>query len=71
MKTLEGDTFEEDMVVEFQYVNDDPNKQGPWKWVPLRVRQDKTQALQEGKKSMNNYRLFHLLFRGMIPYILY
>ena len=55
MKTLEGDTFEEDMVVEFQYVNDDPNKQGPWKWVPLRVRQDKTQALQEGKKSMNNY----------------
>lgn len=55
MKTLEGDTFEEDMVVEFQYINDNPNKQGPWKWVPLRVRQDKTQALQEGKKSMNNY----------------
>ena len=55
MKTIEGDIFHEDMIVEFQYVKDDPKKTGPWRWVPLRVRQDKTQALREGQKSMNNY----------------
>jgi len=55
MKTVEGDVFDENMVVEFQYLKDDNMKKGPWKWVPLRVRQDKTQALREGMKSMNNY----------------
>ena len=56
MKTLEGgQVFHEDMIVEFQYAKDDDKKDGPWKWVPLRVRQDKTQSLREGQKSMNNY----------------
>ena len=55
MKTMEREVFVEDMIVEFQYAKNDTTKQGPWKWVPLRVRQDKTQALREGKKSMNNY----------------
>ena len=55
MKTLEGETFDGDMVVEFQYVKDDHKKKGPWKWVPLRLRQDKTQALMEGIKLYNNY----------------
>lgn len=55
MKTVEGDIFQEDMIIEFQYIKDDPKKTGAWRWVPLRVRQDKTQALREGKKSMNNY----------------
>ena len=55
MKTLEGDYFEDDMIVEFQYAKNDTTKEGPWKWVPLRVRQDKTQQLREGKKSMNSY----------------
>ena len=55
MKTLEGDYFEDDTIVEFQYAKDDDTKQGPWKWIPLRVRFDKTQQLREGKKSMNNY----------------
>jgi hypothetical protein len=55
MKTIEGDIFQEDTIVEFKYLKDDKNKKGPWKWVPLRVRQDKTQSLREGKKSMNNY----------------
>lgn len=55
MKTLEGEVFDGDMVVEFQYVNDDTKKKGPWKWVPLRLRQDKTQALMEGIKLYNNY----------------
>ena len=55
MQTLEGEVFDGDMVVEFQYVKDDANKKGPWKWVPLRLRQDKTQALMEGIKLYNNY----------------
>jgi hypothetical protein len=55
MKTLEGEIFDGDMVVEFQYVKDDNKKKGPWKWVPLRLRQDKTQALMEGIKLYNNY----------------
>ena len=55
MKTIEGDYFEDDMIVEFQYAKNDDTKKGPWKWVPLRVRQDKTQQLREGKKSMNEY----------------
>jgi hypothetical protein len=55
MKTIEGDYFEDDMIVEFQYAKNDETKKGAWKWVPLRVRQDKTQQLREGKKSMNEY----------------
>jgi hypothetical protein len=55
MKTVEGEYFEDDMIVEFQYAKNDDTKKGPWKWVPLRVRQDKTQQLREGKKSMNEY----------------
>ena len=55
MKTIEGDYFEDNMIVEFQYAKNDDSKKGPWKWVPLRVRQDKTQQLREGKKSMNSY----------------
>ena len=55
MKTIEGDYFEDDTIVEFQYAKHDDSKTGPWKWVPLRVRQDKTQQLREGKKSMNEY----------------
>lgn len=55
MKTIEGDYFEDDMIVEFQYAKNDDSKKGAWKWVPLRVRQDKTQQLREGKKSMNEY----------------
>jgi len=55
MKTIEGDYFEDDMIVEFQYAKNDESKKGAWKWVPLRVRQDKTQQLREGKKSMNEY----------------
>lgn len=55
MKTIEGEYFEDDMIVEFQYAKNDDTKKGPWKWVPLRVRQDKTQQLREGKKSMNEY----------------
>jgi len=39
MKTEEGDYFEENMVVEFRY---DAARKGAWRWIPLRVRYDKT-----------------------------
>jgi hypothetical protein len=39
MKTEEGDYFEENMVVEFRY---DATRKGAWRWIPLRVRYDKT-----------------------------
>jgi len=39
MFTEERDVFEDQMVVEFRY---DMTKPGLWKWVPMRVRYDKT-----------------------------
>ena len=55
MKTLEGEYFDENMIVEFQY-NTDLEKEHPWKWTPMRIRHDKTQSLTEGKKSMNVFK---------------
>ena len=39
MRTEEGDYFEENMIVEFRY---DGSRKGAWRWIPLRVRYDKT-----------------------------
>lgn len=39
MRTEEGDYFEENMIVEFRY---DQSRKGAWRWIPLRVRYDKT-----------------------------
>ena len=39
MRTEEGDYFEENMIVEFRY---DGERKGAWRWIPLRVRYDKT-----------------------------
>ena len=49
--TEEGEYFEEDMIVEFKYVN--TNKDG-WKWCPLRVRYDKTSLLRSGANEFGN-----------------
>jgi hypothetical protein len=51
MMTEEQEYFEEDMIVEFKYI--DTNKDG-WKWVPLRVRYDKTSELRSGMKNYGN-----------------
>jgi hypothetical protein len=51
MMTEEGEYFEEDMIVEFKY--EMTNKDG-WKWVPLRVRYDKTSELRAGMKNYGN-----------------
>ena len=51
MMTEENEYFEDDMIVEFKYIMD--NKDG-WKWVPLRVRYDKTSELRAGMKNYGN-----------------
>ena len=51
MKTEEDEYFEDDMIVEFKYV--DTNEDG-WKWVPIRVRYDKTAQLRSRKNNFGN-----------------
>ena len=56
MMTEEGEYFEEDMIVEFKY---DISLQGAWKWIPLRVRYDKTNELRSGV-SKNYGNAYHV-----------
>ena len=51
MLTEENQYFDQDMIVEFKYVSS--NADG-WKWVPLRVRYDKTADLNAGRKNYGN-----------------
>tara|TARA_B100000900_G_C20600616_1_gene725402 strand:- start:120 stop:3602 length:3483 start_codon:yes stop_codon:yes gene_type:complete len=51
MITEENEYFEENMIVEFSY---DKTKPGNWKWIPLRVRYDKTSELRSGIKNYGN-----------------
>lgn len=51
LKSEEHEYFEEDMIVEFKY---DETKPGAWKWIPLRVRYDKTSELRAGMKNYGN-----------------
>jgi len=51
MKTEEGQVFDEDTIVEFRY---DGTLAGAWKWIPLRVRYDKTSELLSGGKNYGN-----------------
>ena len=51
MMTEEGQYFEEDMIVEFRY--EMANDVG-WRWIPLRVRYDKTGALRAGAREYGN-----------------
>ena len=47
----EHEYFEEDMIVEFRY---DVSKPNGWRWIPLRVRYDKTAELRSGIKNYGN-----------------
>jgi mRNA capping enzyme/mRNA capping enzyme, catalytic domain len=51
MFTEEGDVFHDETIVEFRY---DISKQGLWKWIPLRVRYDKTAEFKQGLNSFGN-----------------
>jgi hypothetical protein len=52
MFTEEGEYFDEDMIVEFRY------DRGAGRWIPLRVRYDKTNELRMGYKQFGN--AFHV-----------
>ena len=54
MRTKEDDVFQEDMIVEFSYNRESSEKDTAWKWVPLRVRYDKTSELRAGKNNFGN-----------------
>jgi len=51
MMTEEHEYFEEDTIVEFRY---DGSKPAGWKWIPLRMRYDKTNELRAGLKNYGN-----------------
>ena len=51
MMTEEGEFFEGNMILECRY---DMEREGAWKWVPLRVRYDKTAELRSGQKNYGN-----------------
>jgi len=52
MRTEEGDYFEENMIVEFRY---DGSRKGSWRWIPLRVRNDKTAQMNSFRKKKQSF----------------
>jgi len=51
MFSEENQVFEDNTIVEFRY---DLTKEEGWKWIPLRVRYDKTSRLRKGEKEYGN-----------------
>ena len=51
MKTEEGEVFEDETIVECRY---DLSREGQWRWVPLRVRYDKTADFRQGLRNFGN-----------------
>ena len=51
LKTEDGDSFDEYTIVEFKYELNNPPL---WRWVPIRVRYDKTYKLKQGEKEYGN-----------------
>lgn len=51
MLTNENEIIEDNMIVEFKY---DDTKMGQWRWVPLRVRYDKTAEFRSGGRNYGN-----------------
>jgi hypothetical protein len=52
MFTEEREVINDETIVEFRY---DLTREGMWKWIPLRVRYDKTTEFRNGKISCNDY----------------
>ena len=51
MFSEENEVFEDNTIVEFRY---DLDKEDGWRWVPLRVRHDKTAKMRRGEKEYGN-----------------
>ena len=51
LMTSQNEMFEENMIVEFQY---DTTRPKGWRWIPIRVRYDKTTDLRNGIPNYGN-----------------
>ena len=51
MFTEENEIIEDNMIVEFRY---DVTREKQWRWIPLRVRYDKTADFRAGNKNFGN-----------------
>ena len=51
MLTKNNEIIEDNTIVEFSY---NPNSEKQWRWIPLRVRYDKTAELKSGNKQYGN-----------------
>jgi len=51
MFTEENQVFDDNTIVEFSY---NPDAEPGWRWIPLRVRYDKTSELRQGGKNYGN-----------------
>lgn len=51
MFTEENEVFEDNMIIEFRY---DITRNPRWRWIPLRVRYDKTAEYRRGLKNYGN-----------------
>ena len=51
MFSEENQVFEDNTIVEFRY---DLTKEDGWRWIPLRVRYDKTARLRKGEREYGN-----------------
>ena len=51
METEDGEIFEDNTIVEFRYNKENKTK---WRWIPIKVRYDKTAELQQGHKNYGN-----------------
>lgn len=61
--TEEGEVFGDDMIVEFRY---ELNREHGWRWVPLRVRYDKTaEYLAKGRNYGNAYHVANSNWRSI------
>jgi len=66
MYTKEGEAFGDNTIVEFSYNLDTPNEE--WRWVPLRVRYDKTAKLRRGEKEYgNSYKVCNENWKSIHP----
>ena len=65
MFSEENEVFEDNTIVEFRY---DLDKEEGWRWIPLRVRHDKTGKLRRGDKEYGNaYKVCNSNWKSIHP----
>ena len=69
MYTENDEVIEDNMIVEFRY---DMTKDTPWRWIPLRVRYDKTAQRRAGEKQFGNSfhvanNIWHTIYHPVTP----